>query len=110
MKLFTPDTEQQLQAQYNLGSSMKQMVICKIFNSYGAGTWYVMNQDPANPDYLWGIAVISEPEIGSFSKSELESIRISIGVYKLGLERDLNWEARSAQELWERLVKVHCWQ
>ena len=46
MVLFTKEIEQQLQAQYPLGSSLDQMVVCKIFNPYGSGTWYVMNQDP----------------------------------------------------------------
>jgi len=108
MELFTEEIERQLQAQYHLGSSMEQMVVCKIFNPGGAGTWYVMNQDPEDPDYLWGIAEISEPEIGSFSKSELEILRISIGGYQLGLERDLYWEPKTAREVWEELIMYRC--
>lgn len=63
MKLFTKEIESKLQAQYELASELeKQVVVCKIFNPYGAGTWYLLNQDP---DYLWGICIINEVEIGS---------------------------------------------
>jgi len=107
MKLFTKEIEQQLQAQYQQGSSMEQMVVCKIFNPYGAGTWYVMNQDPEDPDYLWGIADIFEPETGSYSKSDLEQLRINIGGFQLALELDLYWSPKPAREVWEELMEVH---
>ena len=107
MKLFTKEIERQLQAQYQMGSSLDQMVVCKIFNPYGRGTWYVMNQDPEDPDYLWGIADIWEPETGSFSKNDLEQLRITVGGFQLALERDLYWKPKSAREMWEELQRTH---
>ena len=103
MQLFTTEIEQQLQAQFKMGSSLEQKVICKIFNPYGAGTWYVMNQDPDDPDYLWGIADIWEPEMGSFSKKELENLCINISGLEFNLERDLYWEPKIASHVWDEL-------
>ncbi|MGR3221259.1 MAG: DUF2958 domain-containing protein [Candidatus Anammoxibacter sp.] len=104
MLLITKAQTKQLQAQYNLGSEMAgQKVIVKIFNPYGAWTWYVMNQDPNNPDYLWGIVQGFEVEMGSISLSELEEVKIK--PFNLGLERDQYFEPCNALELWDKLLK-----
>ncbi len=104
MKLFTKEIEKKLQAQYPQGNSMDQMVVCKIFNPYGRGSWYIMNQDPADPDYLWAIVDLFEVEEGSVQKSELENCRIPIGRFNFPLERDLFWEPRPAREVWDTVV------
>lgn len=102
MKLFTKEIEKKAQAQYPLGSDLEnQMVVAKFFNPTGAGTWYLMNQDPTDHDYLWGICHIFEWEIGSFSKSELENFKGRMG---LGIERDLHFTEVNAKELWDKLM------
>ena len=56
MKLFTKAIEAKAQAQYPLGADMeKQVIVAKFFNPSGAGTWWLMNQDPNDTDYLWGV-------------------------------------------------------
>ena len=46
-QLFTKEIESKLQKQYPLGNELEnQMVVCKVFNPYGRGTWYIINQDP----------------------------------------------------------------
>ena len=56
MKLFTKDIDKKLFAQFDLGANLEtQKVIAKIFNPYGRGTWYIINSDPSDPDYLWAI-------------------------------------------------------
>lgn len=103
MKLFTKAIEAKAQAQFPLGNDLeKQVVVAKFFNSTGSGTWYLINQDPQDNDYLWGICHIFEWEVGSFSKSELENYR---GKFGLGIERDLHFEEVNAKELLKRLVK-----
>lgn len=103
MNLFTKEIETKLQAQYELGGNLeKQNVVCKIFNPYGAGTWYLLNQDPEDPDYLWGICIIDEVEIGSVLKSDMESIRLTNA--KLPLERDRNFKPINAQVAFDRLL------
>jgi hypothetical protein len=103
MELFTKEIESKAQAQYPLGADMeKQKVVAKFFNPTGAGTWYLINQDPENPDYCWGICHISDTEVGSFSKSELENYR---GRFGLGFERDLYFDEINASELYKKLMK-----
>ena len=102
MKLFTKAIEAKAQAQFPLGNEMeKQVVVAKFFNPTGTGTWYLVNQDPQDNDYLWGICHIFEWEVGSFSKSELENFR---GNFGLGIERDLHFEEVNAKELFEKLI------
>jgi hypothetical protein len=104
MKLFTKAIEAKAQAQYPLGSDLeKQVVVAKFFNPTGAGTWYLVNQDPNDPNYCWGIVDLFEIEVGSFSKSELENYR---GKYGLGIERDLHFEEVNARELLKRLINL----
>ena len=100
MKLFTKEIETKLQKQYPQGSSFEQDVICKIFDPCGSWTWYIMNQDPEDPDYLWGIVKGFETESGSISKRELETVKTGFG---LGLERDKFFKPRPASEVWKDL-------
>jgi hypothetical protein len=104
MKLFTKSIDNKLFAQFPKGGSLEgQKVIAKIFNPYGRGRWYIMNSDPEDPDYLWGIVELfdGEPEVGSFSRSELENLRV--GAFKLGLERDLYFDPMDAMEVYRGL-------
>jgi hypothetical protein len=105
MKLFTKEIEKKLQAQYPKGGDLaSQEIVAKIFNPYGRGTWYLINQDPDDPDYLWVIAKITHTEVGSVSKNELEKTRVPIiGGYKEPLERDLSWESMNALEVFNRV-------
>jgi hypothetical protein len=100
--LFTPEIDKKLFEQYKYGSDMsKQDVVAKIFNPYGAGTWYVMNADPEEPDYLWGIVDLFEVEMGSMSREELVSLRIP--PLNVRLERDVSFKPINAKELWTNL-------
>lgn len=103
MKLFTKEIESKAQEQYPKGSDLEsQVIVAKLFNPTGAGSWYLMNQDPNDPDYLWGIVDLFEVEMGSFSKSELENYKGKMG---LGIERDLHFAEVNAKELWEKLIQ-----
>ncbi len=101
MKLFTKAIEAKAQTQFPLGSDMEnQVIVAKFFNPTGRGTWWLMNQDPQDPDYLWGVVQLFEVEVGSFSKSELENF---VGKFGLNIERDLYFEEINAFELLEKL-------
>jgi hypothetical protein len=105
MKLFTKSIDNKLFGQFPKGGSLEgQKVIAKIFNPYGRGRWYVMNSDPDDPDYLWGIVELfeGEPEVGSFSRSELENLKV--GKFRLPLERDLYFDEVNASELYKGLL------
>lgn len=103
MKLFTKEIEAKAQEQYPKGSDLEsQVIVAKFFNPTGAGSWYLMNQDLNDPDYLWGIVDLFEVEMGSFLKSELEGYKGRMG---LGIERDLNFTEVNAKALWDKLIK-----
>jgi hypothetical protein len=102
MELFTKEIKEKAKSQYPLGAEMEnQMIVAKFFNPAGAGTWYLMNMDPEDEDYCWGIVDLFEVEMGSFSKSELENFNGFLG---LGIERDLYFETINAKELWQKLM------
>lgn len=103
MELFTKEIIEKAKAQYPFGSELeKQNIIAKFFNPCGIGTWYLMNIDPEDEDYCWGIVNLFETEMGSFSRSELENIKVGFG---LGIERDLYFEPVNAKELWKKLIR-----
>jgi hypothetical protein len=102
MELFTKEIIEKAKAQYPLGSDMEnQIIVAKFFNPTGAGTWYLMNMDPDDESYCWGIVDLFEVEVGSFSKSELEDYKGPLG---LGIERDLYFEPVNGKKLWEKLL------
>jgi hypothetical protein len=100
MMLMTKEIEKEAQAQFKQGSSFDQLVVAKFFDPCGSWTWYLMNQDPEDPDYLWGIVQGFEVEMGSFSLNELQAFRGRLG---LGIERDLYFKPRPAKEVWAAL-------
>ena len=101
MKLMTKEIEKKARGQYPLGADFEgQKVVAKFFNPTGSWTWYLMNQDPADPDYLWGIVRGYEIEIGSFSLSELQTFK---GRWGLGIERDTSFKSIPAAEVWQKL-------
>jgi hypothetical protein len=103
MKLFTKEIDSKLFEQYKMGSDLeKQKVVAKIFNPYGRGTWYLLNSDPQDPDYIWAIVDFFEVEMGSVSRSELEGIKVP--PFGLGLERDMSFTPINAKELFEGLL------
>jgi hypothetical protein len=61
-----------------------------------------MNQDPDDSDYLWGIVKGNEIEVGSFSLSDLQNYKGSLGI---GIERDLYFMPINATELWNKLLR-----
>jgi len=102
MRLFNKTIDRQLFKQYSLGSDLsKQEVVAKIFNPYGNGTWFILNSDPEDPEYLWAIVDLGYgAEVGSVGRSELENYRNRMG---WGFERDLSFDPVNALELYNGL-------
>ena len=52
-------------------------VTVKLFNPYGAGTWWLHSYADYEEDIVWGWAIISSdtPEYGTISLKELMSLR-----------------------------------
>ena len=99
---FTKANEKKLQKQYPMGSDFEQNIVVKVFNPYGGGTWYIMNQDPNDTDYLWGVVDLGYgPEMGSISLRELQELRVP--PFNLPLERDQGFYELTVTELYEKL-------
>ncbi len=105
MKLMTKEISKRAQEAFKVYQSKplaEQEVVAKFFDPIGSWTWYLLNQDPEDTDYLWGIVKGHEVEIGSFSLHELESLaqhRI------LGIERDLFFTSKNAQLVYDGLLE-----
>lgn len=101
-KLFTKEIDNKLFSQYKFGNDLKnQMVVAKIFNPYGSGTFYLLNSDPSDPDYIWAIVDLFEVEVGSVSRESLEMMKVP--PFGLNLERDIYFQPINASELLSRL-------
>ena len=66
--------------------------VIKLFCPWGAATWLISELDPETPDIAFGLCDLGmgEPELGSVSITEMESIR---GPGGLRIERDLHFTA-----------------
>ena len=100
MMLLTQEIKEKALKQFPQGSSFEQQVVAKFFDPTGSWSWYLMNLDPEDESYAWGIVKGLEIEMGSFSMEELREHR---GVLGLGIERDLHFRPRPASEVWEAL-------
>ncbi|MBO9695928.1 MAG: DUF2958 domain-containing protein [Sphingopyxis sp.] len=72
--------------------------VVKLFNPLGAATWLATELD-ADGDTLFGLADLGFgcPELGSFSLSEINAIRLPFG---LRIERDEHFEGRAPLSVW----------
>ena len=72
--------------------------VVKFFNPMGAATWLATELD-ADGDTLFGLADLGFgcPELGSFSLSELASVRLPYG---LSIERDTGFEPFAPLSVW----------
>ena len=96
---MTKEIKEKAEKQYEQGSDMEQMVVAKYFG--GSWTWYLMNLDPEDSDYAWGIVDGHAVEMGSWQMSELQKVKIK--PFGLGIERDLYFEPMKAKDVWEQL-------
>jgi hypothetical protein len=99
MKLITEELNRLLQANDH---STVQHPVCKFFNPCGAATWLIFAREKGeDDDILWGLGDLGFGcvEWGTISLSELESVRLPMG---LKIERDLHWKPKTHTngELW----------
>jgi len=93
MKLLTEHIKQALPDLYTTEDvpTDEKRIVCKFFNPCGPGTWYVVegSEDSDGDWTFFGLVDLLEREWGYFSLSELEDLRIGLG---LGIERDIHWD------------------
>lgn len=99
MKLLTQEIKKNLPKLYateNIPLEQKE-VVCKFFNPCGAGTWYVIEGEERDGDFIFfGMVELHEKEWGYFSLNELQSIKLPLG---LTIERDLHFSKIKITEL-----------
>jgi hypothetical protein len=77
--------------------------VVKLFNPCGAATWLATELD-ADGDTLFGLADLGFgcPELGSFSLSEIERLRLPFG---LRIERDLHFTTTVPLSRWAEVAQ-----
>ena len=92
MELVTLDLREQLLTN-GRNPDGDRIPLCKWFNPAGAGTWLIVDADPADPDVHFGLMDLGfgTPELGTVRLSELEAFQ---GPFGLGIERDLWFQGR----------------
>ena len=92
MKLITKSIENKLLKNpfYSTDNKTIKDVLVKFFNPCGIGTWYVFEANKVGDDWeFFGLVDLYEKEIGYFTLSELQSIKLPFG---LTIERDKYFE------------------
>jgi hypothetical protein len=84
MKLLTKEIARQIPRLYTTENEPDPLVVCKFFTPWSHWTWYVVEYD--GEDLFFGWVDGDFPEMGYFSRSELEGVR---GPFGLTIERDL---------------------
>jgi len=92
---FPKEIEGKLCSQFRYGNNWeRQEIVARVFIPGFSWSWYAMNMDPEDLDYLWGFVDGDYLECGSFSLSELR---------ENGAVLDLSFTPAPAVEVWERL-------
>lgn len=104
---LTKEEQSKLQKQFKFGSDLtKQDAVVKVFNPYGRGTWFLINQDPDDPDYIWAIVDLGMGvDVGSVSLKEMMDVRVPVFGMRLPLEKDRGFRAVKASEVVEGLME-----
>ena len=87
--------------QYSASELSDLIVPVKLFGPHTNWKWYLLTQDPNDPDYLWAIVDGFAVEMGSVSLAELQEQQIA-GIP--AIERDIHCEPVNAKELWDGLI------
>ena|ERR1035437_3874739 len=88
MKILTKEVEEAFAKQGPTGekSAKDIMIVVKLFNPSGAGTWYLYEKE--DEEFYWGYVNLGDTscaECGIVCMSELMAFR---GLFDLGIERD----------------------
>jgi hypothetical protein len=97
MKLLTKELLKKLPPLYSQEKVEDPMVIAKFFHPCSNWTWYAIEYDPEEK-LFYGYVIGFENELGYFSLTELESIK----VLGLGIERDLYFDPTPLSVIKER--------
>lgn len=100
MILLTDELREQLLANGRRRGT-DHVPVVKFFNPLGEGVWLATELDE-DGDTLFGLADLGEPELGSFSLAEMESVRLPFG---MGIERDILFEGLMPVSAWAEAAR-----
>lgn len=75
--------------------------VVKFFNPLGQGDWLATELDE-DGDTLYGLADFGVPEVGSFSLTEMTSVRLPWG---MGIERDILFTGDFPLSVWAEAAR-----
>jgi hypothetical protein len=105
MILLPPDLRAALSANAlaSRDGRLDPVPMVKLFNPLGAGTW-LATELYDDGDTLFGLADLGFgcPELGTFSLSEIERIRLPFG---LAIERDIGFATTSRLSVWAECAR-----
>lgn len=102
MKLLTKEIIKKLPKLYATEDIelTEKLVICKFFNPCGVGTWYAIEGQEVDEDFIFfGLVDLHEKEFGYFSLNELQAIKLPFG---LSIERDIHLSSEKVATYWDR--------
>ena len=103
-KLMTKALEKRIPKIYSQeNKGMDAIAYVHYFNPYGRGDWYVTEYD--GKDLFFGMVGLNYIELGYFTLSELEDIRINIFGYNMKIERDIYFTPKKLSEVREILIR-----
>ena len=96
MKLLTKELQKKLPPLYSQdGKGDDAIAYAKFFDPCSSWTWYATEYDPENKIF-YGYVAGFENEYGTFSLTELESVK---GRFGLGIERDMYFENKKVRDI-----------
>lgn len=75
--------------------------VVKFFNPFGEGVWLATELDK-DGDIMLGLADIGYPELGSWSLSKMQAVRLPFG---MGIERDLQFATSLPVSVWAEAAR-----
>ena len=96
MKLITKTLEERFEKIGCQSQTADPIIIAKFFDPCGSATWYASEYDAENKIAFGYVTGLAFDEWGTFSITELESIKRPFG---LGIERDLYFKEQRFKEI-----------
>lgn len=96
MKLITKTLEERFEKIGCQSQSSDPIIIAKFFDPCGSATWYATEYDAENKIAFGYVTGLAFDEWGTFSITELESIKRPFG---LGIERDIYFKEKKFKEI-----------
>lgn len=104
MKIITPEFEELFKDYplYSQSESDNPLVVTKLFDPCGSGTWFLTEYDPENNLAFGYVTGLQHDEWGHVSLTELEMIERP---FQLTIERDLYFKQAPISEYVPELMK-----